>query len=381
MRGLGAIVALLATLAIVTAARSGHELPVYPSFYPHEIDIETLAPERAAQLLRDGKIQAFVGNGSRFAGALPKAIGEIQSLGAFLIVRVNPASPLARDETSACAVTRTVLRDLATRAGDFIFHPYPVTPWHGDYLHYADLAEEAKARLLAAPPGASNSGLVGLKVKAEGASAARLVRPDWRAEGTTWDASLEEVDAADLVASASVAINGWFGPPWLRAGWFDAALLLADGGAKAQDGVEADLKRLEAFAGGDLVERIDIERRLVQALAANCRKVVGGYTVKREYVNVDYSAGIENIGYGALEGLQSPMFLRTAKLKDFPWNGWLVLGIGDGPAAAWNPIAGFTDRFGRTMWFGLGDPAALPAPYDAGWMLNRIADVKSNAGQ
>ena len=26
-------------------------------------------------------------------------------------------------------------------------HPYPVTPFHGDYLHHADLAEAAKARL------------------------------------------------------------------------------------------------------------------------------------------------------------------------------------------------------------------------------------------
>jgi hypothetical protein len=381
MRGLGATIVLLATLAAVTVAKSGHEVPVYPSFYPHEIDIESMAPERAAPLLQDGKIQAFVGNEPRFAGAVPEALGEIRSLGAFLIVRVNPASRLAQDETSACAVARTVLRDLATRSGDFIFHPYPVTPWHGDYLHYADLAEGTKARLLAAPGEASHSEPAGLKVKAEGASAARLVRPDWRTEGTSWDASLEEVDAAHLVASASVAINGWFGPPWLRAGWFQAALLLADGGARAQPGVEADLKRLEAFADGDPVEKINIERRVVETLAANCRKVVAGYTVKREYVNVDYSAGIENIGYDALDGLQSPMFLRTAKLKDFPWNGWLVLGIGDAPAAAWNPIAGFSDRFGRMMWFGLSDPAALPAPYDAGWMLNRIADVKSNAGQ
>jgi hypothetical protein len=27
------------------------------------------------------------------------------------------------------------------------------------------------------------------------------------------------------------------------------------------------------------------------------------------------------------------------------------------------------------MWFALGDPAALPAPDDSGWTINRIADV------
>jgi hypothetical protein len=64
------------------------------------------------------------------------------------------------------------------------------------------------------------------------------------------------------------------------------------------------------------------------------------------------------------------------KLKDFPWNGWLTLGINARPAAAWNPIAGMTDKFGRLMWYALGDPALLPSPYDSGWMLNRVADVQ-----
>ena len=51
------------------------------------------------------------------------------------------------------------------------------------------------------------------------------------------------------------------------------------------------------------------------------------------------------------------MFLRTVKLKDFPWNGWLQLGLDARPSAAWNPIGGFTDEFGRLMWFAVGDPA------------------------
>ena len=46
---------LLLPLAVAPAARSGHELPVYPSYYPHEIEIATVAPERAAPLLLDGK--------------------------------------------------------------------------------------------------------------------------------------------------------------------------------------------------------------------------------------------------------------------------------------------------------------------------------------
>ena len=63
------------------------------------------------------------------------------------------------------------------------------------------------------------------------------------------------------------------------------------------------------------------------------------------------------------------------KLKDFPWNGWLALGIDGKPAAAWNPIGGMTDPFGRLLGFTVGDPALLPSPYESGWMLNRIADL------
>src|SRR3989442_14916458 len=55
--------------AILTVARGGHELPIYPSFYPHEIEITTAAPDRAAAQLVDNKMHAYVGQAPRFAGA------------------------------------------------------------------------------------------------------------------------------------------------------------------------------------------------------------------------------------------------------------------------------------------------------------------------
>ena len=75
------------------------------------------------------------------------------------------------------------------------------------------------------------------------------------------------------------------------------------------------------------------------------------------------------------------MFIRTVKLKDFPWNGWLTLGIADRAGSAWNPVAGMTDPFGRLMWSAVTDPALLPSPYETGWMLNRIADLPSDRKQ
>jgi hypothetical protein len=369
-----AFVVALTALALVPLARSGHELPVYPSYYPHEIEIRTTLPEQAADELRDGRLHAYVGEGLRFPGAVPDPIRAVESLGSFVVVRTS------RAQDSACAIRDRVLRAIAAHPTEVIFHPYPVTPLHGDYLHHVDLAEAAKARMLAAPAGAASDGDERLKIRAAGTTE-RLVPPDRRARDSEWDAELVEVPAADLVASATMSLNGWHGPEWLKAGWFHAELLLAPSvdDAETRRRIDHDLDRLRARNHGDDADRVNTERDIVRALTADCRHAVAGYTVKREYHNAEFSTGIENIAFDSVSGLNAPMFVRTVKLKDFPWNGWLQLGTPAQSAAAWNPIAGFTDDFGRLMWSAVGDPAALPSPYDSAWILNRISDVQSVA--
>jgi hypothetical protein len=369
------LVALLVTLGV---ARGGHELPVYPSYYPHEIAIETMPPERAADLLRDATLHAYLGAEPPFPSAAPASIRAVASLGSFVIVRINPAAQPAQDERSACAVVETIVRDMADRPG-FVFHPYPVIPLHGDYLYHVDRADAAKARLLAAPA-ASPPRTVRVKV---GGALTDLVRPEWLATGPDWDAEVEEVDAAELVAASTTSLNGWLGPPWVKSGWFHAERILADASddAKAKHRTEAMAHRVETGDYRDAVERVNLERELVATLAGGCRKRVAGYTVKRQYFSTEFTNGIENIGFDSIEGLNSPIFIRTVKLKDFPWNGWLKLGIDVRPEAAWNPIGGFGDGFGRLLWSAIGDPALFSAPYDSGWMLNRIADVQSKSNR
>ena len=364
MKWLTTLVWILGAVAVVGVARGGHELPIYPSFYPHEIEIRSLAPEAAAQALRDGKIQAYIGRGLSFSAAPRADIRAVESLGSFILVRANPASARAQN---ACTVAETVMRALASK-DDFVAHPYPVTPFHGDYLHHADLAAAASARFAQTP--ADN-----LKIAARGRLA--QLHPEWSVRDADWDVEVAEVDAAELVASAMFSMNGWLAPPWVRTGWFQAERLLADNASEPDrmQRIQSDAQRLKRGDYTSLVERINLERELVSLLTADCRKIVAGYTIKREYVNVEFSAGIENIGYDSLAGLHSPIFIRTVKLKDFPWNGWLALGIDANPAAAWNPIGGMTDPFGRLMGFAVGDPALLPSPYEAGWMLNRISDL------
>jgi hypothetical protein len=374
MNGRSALFIVGVAFALVTVARGGHEQPVYPSYYPHEIELTAVAPERAAELLRPGKIQVYLGSAPRFADPPPTTIESISSLGAFLVVRTNPSSPVARDSASACGTLDIVARDFAGKSDALISHPYPVTPFHGDYLHHADLVEAEKARI---GNGTADAGAQKLRVKTSSSFAELLVRPEWRADSAEWDLEVAEVDAARLVASTRVSMNGWTGPAWLRTGWFHASLLL-DPPAGDDRQRSAELRRrLQEAKFSDLSERVNLERSLVKTLTASCHARVVGYKVKRESFSTIFTAGVENIGYDVLEGFNSPMFVRTVKLKDFPWNGWLAVGIDAAPKAAWNPIAGFTDPFGQLMWSAIGDTASIPSPYEAAWMLNRISDVQA----
>jgi hypothetical protein len=367
------ILTAASALAMMTVARSGHELPVYPSYYPHEIEITTLAPERAAPLLLDGRIQVYVGGVPRFAETPPDTIQSVESLGSLVTVRINPSSPHANEEASACAAVRAVARAIEANKAGVILRPYPVTPLHGDYLNHVDLAEGVAASLLDPAQGAP--AVESLKVKAAGA-AKPLLRSDPAPDA--WDVEIEETDVAALVAATMTTLNGWPGPPELKSGWHQAYLALGDAiDPNAKERVKGELKRLQSGDFTNAVERINLERAFVAQLIGGCRKIVIGYTVKREYFNAEFSAGVENIGYDSHTGFNSGIFVRTVKLKDFPWNGWLALGIDARPVAAWNPVAGFTDPFGRLVWSALGDPALLPAPYRSGWMINRISDVQA----
>src|SRR5258708_29615169 len=160
---------------------------------------------------------------------------------------------------------------------------------------------------------------------------------------------MERVEARDLMVDASARCNAWWGPPWLRQGWFHAYLLLAPTVTDAR--IENAARRLMRGDYRSLEERINLERNLVELLQARCERVVLGYTVRREHYGADYSQGVENVGYDALGGLASAIFPRTVKLRDFPWNGWLNVAAPAPPSSARDPGGGgFRGVFGRPVW-------------------------------
>jgi hypothetical protein len=337
-----------AGLALAGVAHAGHEFPLYPSFYPQEITVEALDAQAAALRFAKGTLHAYAAG--QITVKLDRAkTGNVASLGGYVVLTFDRRAPQFADRAARCATTPGLKGALAEGQ---LWHPYPVTPFHADYLHHADRAAAARAAVAAQkdakPPG-----------------------------------KLELVDAGALAAQAGTRYNGWLAPPWSRRGWFHAYLLLApavsDVAARAR--IEDAALRLMRGAHPDLRERIERERELVALLQSGCERVVLGYTVRREHYWADYSQGVENVGYDALEGLASAIFPRTVKLRDFPWNGWLNVAAPAAPSDAWNPVAGgFGDAFGRLVWWALGDPAFLPSPHGSGWIENRVSVSDAKTG-
>lgn len=316
-----------AALAAACGARAGHEFPFYPSFYPQEITVEALDPESAAQRLASGTLHAYAGT----LNTAPPDTVAAESLGSFVLAALPPGASCERRYAIEKSITS---------------HPYPVTPFHADYLHHADVVEE-KSKHAGAPLPA----------------------------GTR----LELVDVRSLIARASTRYNGWSGPPWLRQGWFHAYLLLAPAGGDAR--IEEAARRLMRGEHRSVAERIALERRLVALLQAGCEKVALGYTTRREHYAIDYSKGVENVGRDSLEGLASAIFVRTVKLRDFPWNGWLNVAVPALPAGEWNPlVGGFGDAFGSFIAHAVIDGALFPSPHGGGWVANRIEAKTTKRG-
>jgi hypothetical protein len=312
---------LAAALTLLGVAHAGHEFPFYPSFYPQEITVEALDAQTAAQRLAKGTLHAY-------AGVLETTLAKtanVTSLGGYIVARADPGG---------CAAARGMKDALPAGA---VWHPYPITPFHADYLHHADVAQASGT-----------------------------------ADKKQTKAQIEIVEASALMAKAGTRYNGWSGPPWIRQGWFHAYLLLAPAVKDAR--IEEAARRLMRGEYRSLEERVALERNLVALLQSGCERVVLGYTLRREHYGTEYSQGVENVGYDALEGIASAIFPRTVKLRDFPWNGWLNVAAPAAPSSAWNPVVGgFGDAFGRLVWSALSDPAFLPAPHGSGWIENRVS--------
>ena len=254
---------------------------------------------------------------------------------------------------------------IARALGDkppFIAHPWPVTPYHDDYVHEYDLLQRARERAAGTVPSVRATGPLARALTAGGVSVT---------DGA--DAVVEEITLSSLLDGVETRLAGWHGPPWLKEGWFHAWLLQSSimPAATRREAEDTFRRRTEGGGAGTAAERIDLERRLVTQAAAGCERVVLGYTVRREALDDDYSAGIENIAVDSQAGIGSPMFLRTVKLKDFRGTaGWPWASTAARARRGIRSPASRT-RSGRLVWAAVGDPALLLDPDNGRFIPNR----------
>ena len=90
---------------VLTPAEAGHELPYYPSFYPHEIRVEVVPPEVAATRLQQGTLHAYIGATPHFAEPPPAHVSPVASLGTYLVVTFDGAGPEAQADRPAAGGT------------------------------------------------------------------------------------------------------------------------------------------------------------------------------------------------------------------------------------------------------------------------------------
>jgi hypothetical protein len=372
--------ALVATSIIgVLPVWSDHDVPYYPSFYPQEIRIEAIAPTAAARALRENALHAYIGATPDFAGAVAEHLKFLTSLHSYVLVTFNPASAVLQQRQQRCMAARQLLASLATVSQEVVFHPYPVTPYHADYLQHIDRVAAVKAALGTEAGQEQHNRVPMFTMRTRGPLSERLMQGRWRLDDVHWDAMLEEVSLEELALASGFGLHGGSGPPWEKEGWFQASALLMPtlSDPVQRQTAEALQQRLVRGEYGGMAERLNLERQLLAGLTQGCERVVVGYTLRREYYTDDFSAGVENLAYDAQLGFNTPVFIRTVKLKDFLWNGWLRLGVEVAPTTAWNPVGGFTDPFGRLLWAAVGDSAFLPVPYNASWVPNRVSAMLS----
>jgi hypothetical protein len=309
-----------------------------------------------------------VGAAPRFSGQIPEHLKSVESLKSFFTVSVNPQSSRLQGREARCHAVERAVGKLAG-APDVVNHPYPITPYHADYLSHADRVPPDKAASkptdAAAPTFRAGTDLSLLSLQV-------------RVQTTDWDVSLDEISVDALLAEAGAGFNQWPAPPWTKAGWFQAYHLLRPAISQASDRehVAQLYERLTHNEFRDHTEHLNLERELLTALLGSCERAVIGYRLRQEFYTDDFSSGIENIAVDSQSGSNSAVFLRTVKLKDFLWNGSLRIGVDPRPAAAWNPIAGFTDAAGRLVWSIVGDNAFLPIPHNSRWVQNR-AEIRT----
>ena len=290
-------------VAIVTVARGGHELPIYPSYLSaRDRDQDDRARPRRRGAAR-GQDPCLCRTRLELRG--PAAGRAPRDRDARLVRRRADQSAIGAGAGRSVGLRRGQDGHPRTRGTEptSSLHPYPVTPLHGDYLHHADLAAAAKARALRTA--------MRRRARPQGEGE----RPSARATG--WSATASGLGCRDHRNRRDRAGGvGDLGDERLAGAALAAHRLVpcraVAGGCARAIRPRSNAVAIEPAAPQEPASFPGSSSASIWSAtwSRRSRAAVGSSSpatrVKREYVNVEYSAGIENIGYDAHRGPAFP---------------------------------------------------------------------------
>src|SRR5260370_2479578 len=142
----GLVLGLVCAVVIASpSAQADHEVSYYPSSRPQETRLEPLDPEAAARefISKTDPLHAYVGTAPRFSGQIPEHLKSVESLKSLITVSVNPQSSRLQNREARCHAIGQAPLALAPPPA-VVIHPYPITPFHSDYLAHSHPASPSK---------------------------------------------------------------------------------------------------------------------------------------------------------------------------------------------------------------------------------------------
>ena len=256
------VAACCAALGPSPAARAGHEISYYPSFYPQEIRIEALTPAAAAKEFANttDPLHAYIGAAPQFAGKAPSFLKSAASLDCFHRRQVQSEGGAPAEPRCAVRGGRGCLRTAGDRARG---RRRARLPDHALSCGLSGSRRPRPRRQAGDASGCPPAGAHCARQRRPRAAAGRQCRtrlPD------QWDISFEEVSVADLLRQARVGADIWLAPPWAKEGWFQAYHLLRSAVSDPARAERADT----------LYERHDARRVQGQGRAVQSRARSGG---------------------------------------------------------------------------------------------------------
>lgn len=383
---------MLTFLLLVNVVYGGHELILYPSFYPHELRFFRVEnAEDASQLIAQTSTTGTVKGLHLYLAPLKPAakrlnntkINFIQEVDRLYYLVINLDKRPWNNSAVADLLMNSISRDsvAAKLNGQPVY--LPILSYQGDYIYVADISESLRMKSFSI----DSSELRKLKITAIKLSvqeveeeAVEAVASELGKLGNVsvvkdgaddWDFKLSSISLNNFFQKNTVWANGIYFDLDAYQGYSLAAAIYRQSVNMSSEPQSIYNKILYGRYSNEF-EKMLLVRQLVR-WGIKHGGIIPLFITYRHYMfNDDWDEGIYNMAVNPLTGISTDVFYRTVKLKLFPWNGWLLIGHNDTEDCSYNPFMFEKTLYCRAILMLVSDSAFIHQPYNGSWEVNRV---------